>query len=195
MKKFLDFHFYKVNYIAIFILIISILWVKLFNISEIYENTIYENIAVIPLLISIFLCLKIKNHKIFFRVLAMLILLITLREFNYGRVPFCAMPDNPHEFYSWSHYKYGWVAHIIIGIYMIIGILYGLFNKICIDIIDIIKKTAFPFWSFSGAFICVIIQYLSERKLHNTVLEEIAEFIIYCLVFAITYIYYQKLKK
>ena len=195
MKKFFDFSFNKINFLAFFVLIISVLWVKLFNITEIQENTIYENISVVPLLAGIFLCLKAKKHKVFFNFTALILFLVIAREFNYGRVPFCAIEGtNGHDFYPWSHYKYGYLANIFVGIYIGLSILYALINKIWKDIIEIIKKIPVPFWNFLMIFICIFIQEIYEHNFENTVIEEITEFIIYTLTFSLVYIYYKKVK-
>ena len=196
MKKFFDFSFYKMNYLPVVILILTAIWVKTFNISEILENSVYENIAIIPLIAAIILCFKAKNHKVFFRFVALVLLLIIGREFNYGRVPFCAIEGtNAHEFYPWSHYKYGFLAHIFIGAYIAIIALYALVNKIWTDLIEIINKAPIPVWTALGVFICIFFQFFSEHRFENTIVEEAAEFTIYCCVFVFAWIYYQKTGK
>ncbi len=193
MRKYVDFSFDKTNYIAIFVLIISILWVKIFNIVEIQENTIYENIAVLPLLAGIFICIKSKKNKVLFNFVALILFLAIAREFSYGRVPFCAIEgSNGHDFYPWNHYKYGYLANIFVGIYIALSVLYALINKIWVDIVDIFNKVKIPFWSFFLTFICVFVQELSEHSFENTVIEEITEFTIYCLTFTIVWIYAKK---
>ena len=197
MKKIIshiDFSFEKMNYIALFILLISIIWAKAFNIVEIKENTIYENIAIVPLLTGIVFCIKSKKHKVFFNFTALILFLIIAREFSYGRVPFCAIEGtNLHDFYPWSHYKYGFLANIFVGLYIALSFLYAILNKIWLDIVEIIKKVPIPFWNFAFIFLCVLIQEISEHTLENTVIEEIAEFVIYTLTFIIVFIYYKKL--
>jgi len=194
VKKFLDFKFYKINNIAFVVLILSVIWAKVFNIVEIQENTIYENISILPLIAGIVLCIKSKNHKVFFNFIALILFLAIAREFSYGRVPFCAIEgSNGHEFYPWKHYKYGYLANIFVGIYIISGIIYALINKIWLDIIEIFKKVPVPFWSFLTTFVCIFIQEIYEHNFENTVVEEISEFIIYTLTFCIVWIYYKKL--
>jgi len=196
MKKFLDFSFHKMNFLAVLVLVVSVIWVKFFNIVEIQENTIYENISVVPLIAGIIICIKAKKHKVFFNFAALILFLFIAREFSYGRVPFCAIEGtNGHDFYPWSHYKYGYLANIFVGIYIVLSILYALINKIWIDVIDIVKKTTIPFWSFILIFICIFIQEVSEHSFENTVVEEISEFVIYTLAFVIIWIYQQKLKE
>jgi len=195
IKKFLDFGFDKANYITLIALIIGCIYVKAFNVTEVYENTIFENLAIIPLFVSIILCLKMKTHRVFFITLSLFLFLIIAREFNYGRVLFCALPDNPHDFYPWSHYKYGWLAHIIVGAYIILGSLWAVFNKIWVDVYDIIQKVKFPVWTFLFSFILVITQVYCEKIIHNSVIEELAELGVYCFILVLCMIYTKKLKE
>ena len=170
------------------------MWVKVFNIVEIQENTIYENVAVLPLIAGIVLCIKSKNYKVFFNFAALILFLVIAREFSYGRVPFCAIEgSNGHDFYPWKHYKYGFLANIAVGIYIILSCIYALVSRIWVDIAQIAKKVPIPFWNFLSVFICIFVQEIYEHKYENTVVEEIAEFLIYALTFTIVWIYYKKI--
>ncbi len=194
-KKFLDFHFYKVNFIAILVLFFSILYIKCFNIQNIEENSVVENLQLIALGFCFVFCFFAKNYKTFFRFIAIIIFLMFLREINYGRVIFCQVDGNPHLFYPWSHYKYGFLSDFFVGAYIIAGLVYAFVNKIWIDIFEIIKKIKFPFWTFLGSFLSVFVQIYSENCLHSTVIEETSEFVLYCLIFAVIYIYSKKIEK
>ncbi len=194
LKKYLDFGFKKTDLISLFALIACYIFVKLTGIVEIYENSLLENTQLIPLLLGAFICFKSKNHKIFFRFIALILILAFFRELSYGRVIFCAIPDTPHEFYKWSHYKYGWLAHVIIGAYMIGSILWALFNKIWLEVIDVIKKVPIPILTFLISFVAIGVQIYSEKNLHSTIVEETAELIIYCTILSLVLIYFNKLK-
>jgi len=190
----LDFSFKKSDLITLFALIGCYLFVKISGIVEIYENSLLENTQLIPLIAGSIVCFRAKNHKVFFRFVALILILAFFRELSYGRVIFCAVPDAPHEFYKWSHYKYGWLAHVIIGIYIGLSVLWALINKIWVDIIDIIKKVKFPVWTFLIVFVAILIQLYSEKHLENTIIEETAELIIYCSALSLCLIYSKKLK-
>lgn len=188
----LDYNFHNENYISIAVLAISAILIKIFNITEILENSIFENMQLVALFIAFILCFFAKKHKNLFYFIALILFLMFARELNYGRAIFCQMPDNPHEFYKWSHYKYGYLAHIIVGIYIAISILFGLIKKIWIDVIEIFKKIKFPFWTFFGCLICTIAQIIGEEK-HNTCIEETGELILYCLIICFIIIYLKKI--
>ena len=182
MRKFLDFKFYGENYIAIIAFVISIIFIKIFNITEIQENSFLENIQLISLLGGFFACLKTKNYKTFFNFLALVMLLMFAREISYGRV---FVDENVFYFNKK-------LCHILIGIYIGASILYALIKKIWVDIIKIIKNITFPFWTFLASFTCIAIQLLSEKCLHNTCIEETAEFVLYSLILTLILIYRKK---
>lgn len=195
MKKILemlDFRFHKENIFAILALIFSILFIKIFNLDNILENSLLENIQLVALFGGFIVCLFTKKYKVFYTFLAMLLFLMFARELSYGRAIFGRIPGMDGEFYTWSHYKYGYLAHVIVGVYIAIGILYALIKKIWIDIIEMVKNVKFPFWTFLASFGCVIVQMYSEKYLHNTCVEETAEFVLYCLILALVLIYRKK---
>lgn len=190
--KFVDFKYIKNTIIALAIFILSVLLCLAFKIDYIPENSLLENIQLIALVAGFVLCLKAKNHKVLFRFGAMVIFLMFMRELSYGRCIFCQMPDNPHMFYSWSHYKYGWLAHVIVGIYIAGAFLYAIVNKIWIDIKDVFNKARFPFWDLAVMAFLTVMQLLGEKTLDSTVIEESAEFTLYCAVFALVYYFYKR---
>ena len=192
MKKILemlDFRFHKEDIFAVLALIFSILFIKIFNLDNILENSLLENIQLVALVAGFVVCLFTKKYKVFYTFLAMLLFLMFARELSYGRAIFGRIPGMDGEFYTWSHYKYGYLAHIIVGIYIAIGILYALIKKIWIDVIEMIKNVKFPIWTFLASFGCVFVQMYSEKYLHSTCIEETAEFVLYCLILSLILIY------
>jgi hypothetical protein len=138
------------------------------------------------------LCLRAKNNKVLFNFGAMVIFLMIMRELSYGRCIFCQIPDNPHTFYPWSHYKYGWLANVFIGIYIAISCLYAIVGKIWVDIKNVFAQVRFPFWDLVVMAGLTVLQLLGEKVLENSCLEEIAEFTLYCSIFALVYYFYKR---
>ncbi|MCR4880811.1 MAG: hypothetical protein K6A44_02520 [bacterium] len=194
MKKYFDFSFHPLNLLPFAVLAISILWIKLGNVTAIYENSWYENTSILPLIVAIVMCFCAKKHKVLFNVLAMLLILMIAREFSYGRVLFAQIPGT-HSYYSWSHYKYGYLAHIFVGIYIAWMAIYALAKKIWVDIKNILTETTIPIWSFIFSFITVGLQYYSERILHYDIGEEVMEYVLYTFIFVIVFIYIKKIRK
>lgn len=193
MKKILsmiDFRFHRENYLALLALIISIAFIKIFNLDNIYENSFLENIQLIALGAGFILSLRTKKYKVFFTFLALVLFLMFAREISYGRVFFARIPGGgPDELYKWSHYKYGYLAHIFVGIYIALGILWAIIKKVWVDIFEMIKNVKLPIWTFLASFVCVFVQIYSESTLHNTCIEETVEFMLYCFILALILIY------
>ena len=180
--KFLDFKFYKENYLAIIALIISIIFIKIFNLVEIQENSFLENIQLVALFAGFIACIKTKKYKTFFTFLALVMLLMFAREISYGRV---FVDENVVHFNKK-------LCHILVGVYIGASVLYAIIKKIWVDIIEIIKNIAFPFWTFFASILCVVVQIYSEGNLHNSCIEETAEFMLYSLILALILIYRKK---
>ncbi len=193
-KKYLDFCFNKENLIALFALVLSAFLILFFDLREIYENSLLENVQLIILFASFIYCFRAKKYKIFFHIVAMVVFLMFLREISYGRVFLPKPPGGGVDaMYPWSHYKYGFLVDYIVGLYIAVGTLYGIIKKVWIDIFEIVKNIKFPFWSLFSGLICVIIQIVSEGKFHNSCIEETAELVLYCLIFAVIAIYVKKI--
>ena len=124
MIKFLDFKFYKENYLVVVALIVSVVFIKIFNLNEILENSFLENIQLLALFGGFVACLKTKKYKTFFTFLALILLLMFAREISYGRV----FIDETQIAFNKK------LCHIIVGIYITVSILYALVKKIWIDI-------------------------------------------------------------
>lgn len=190
--KYVDFKYAKNLAITVVIFILCILCAWIFNVSEIQENTLLENLQLVGLIAGFVLCLRAKQHKVLFNFGAMVIFLMIMRELSYGRCIFCQLPDNPHDFYPWSHYKYGWLAHVIVGIYIAIAVIYALVNKFWIKMKELFETVRFPFLDLIAMAVLTVLQYVGESVIHNSCLEEIAEFTLYCAICALVYYFYKR---
>lgn len=192
--QFIDFKYFKNSAVTLAIFAVCLLLLWIFNVDYIPENSLLENIQLIALAAGFIVCLKAKNHKVLFRFGAMAIFLMIMRELSYGRCIFAQMPNNPYQFYPWSHYKYGWLAHVIVGIYIAGAFLYAIVNKIWVDIKEVLINARFPFWDLVVMAFFTVCQLLGEKMLESTVLEETAEFSLYCAIFALVYYFYKREK-
>ena len=195
IKKYIDFSFNKINFIPIIVLILNFLVLRILNITVIYENSCLENVQLIVLVLPIIFALRMKTHRAFFVFVSMFLFLMIAREISYGRVIFGAIEGQPDAFYQWSDYKYGFLANYVIAAYIIAMFLYGIVKKIYFDIPLILRKVRLPFWSVFGCAICTIAQIMGESTLHNTVLEETAELVLYSIIATMVIYYCRKLKR
>ncbi len=193
LLNYFDLNFRKVNAIMILLFVLCIVAAKVLHITEIPENSLLENLQLVALFAGFVLCFRFKNNKALFNFAAMIIFLMVMRELSYGRCIFCQLPDDPHNFYPWSHYKYGFLAHVFVGIYIAASALYAIINKVWIDIKEVITKAKFPVWDFAFMGALTVLQIYGESVAHNSCLEEIAEFMLYSVIFGFVYYYYKKI--
>lgn len=126
---------------------------------------------------------------------ALILFLMFLREISYGRCIFCWIDGNPHEFYRWSHYKYGYLAHVVVGLYIASIAIYGIINKLWFVAIKALKTVKFPVVSTLLAIGGVACQLYAEKVNGSTFTEEIAELAIYLVITAVIYYYNGILQK
>jgi len=196
LVKNIDFSFQKINFLTIFALIFTIIFIKIFNIQEIQENSFLENTQCIALILGFFYCIfsKVPMKKLFI-LGGLIFFLLFMREISYGRVIFAQIEGSPNNFYSWSHFKYGFLAHILIGLYIAFCVIFAIYNKLWTNIKTLLKNIKFQIMPFLFCGISTTIQILSEKFLHNTIIEETSELILYFSLFAIFYIFIKKEKE
>ena len=188
MHKFLtvlDFKPYTENIISLVALVFSVIFVKFFNLVEILENSTLENVQLIFLFGAFVFCFFAKKNKTLFNFAATVLFLMFMREISYGRV----FVDETQVVFN-KH-----LAHILVGVYISLSVLYALIKKIWVDVADIFKRIKFPVWTFLGCAASVILQLISEEFWHNSVIEETAELVLYGFIFAFVLIYLKQNKK
>lgn len=154
-----------------------------------WENGILENLQMFVLFIGLYLALRVNSHKKFFNFIAMILVIIILREVNCGRTLFFPVPDMTNTFYSWKEIKYGYLAHPIYGIYIAWVGYYFLKNKLFITLYNIICKIKFPIWNIILMFIGMSLGTYAEHATNNFVFEEISELLFYVALVGIIYLY------
>ena len=116
--------------------------------------------------------------------------ILFIREINCGRTIFFAIPGTENEFYRWSEIKYGWLAHVIYGIYMAFVGIYFLANKLFITLWQKLWDIRLPFWNFVLLLIGIVAGLFAEEA-HMLVFEESAELLFYVALIIFVYLYSQ----
>lgn len=170
-----------------------IILLKLYGINEIPENSLVENIQVIVLAFATVYCLyqrrKNPEYKAINTFFAMVLFLMTMRELSYGRCIFCCVEGSTSEFYPWSYYKYGYLANIVVLLYVAAFSAYGLINEIWKSIWQALKTVKIPLVSAIILIVAIVAALTGERVFDSTFIEENAEFLAYCTIFTILYYY------
>lgn len=154
-----------------------------------WENGVLENIQMLILFIGMYLSLRVDSNKKFFNFVAMVLVIIILREVNCGRTLFFSVPGTENAFYSWKEIKYGYLAHPIYGAYMTWVGIYFLKNKLFLTLWDIVRKIKFPFWNLVLMLSGMVLGTYAEHATHNFVFEEISELLFYAALIGIIYLY------
>lgn len=87
------------------------------------------------------------------------------------------------------------MAHIIIGIYIAGTFVYALLKKVFVKIWEVLQKTQFPFWNVLLLLTAIPVQMLAEKRFHSTLVEEMVELLMYCLIVYMVVLYNKYLKK
>lgn len=189
INKHFDFRFYPMTILAILVALMVIPCIKFLPEQYGYENGLLENIQMITLFVAFILAVTSKFRKKFFYFVALVIILIALREVNYGRTLFFPILGEVNAYYSWKDIKYGWLVNPLIGLYITGSVLYFIWNKVFIDLWQIIKNIKFPVWNVILMLAGMGLGMYAEKVTENFVFEEIAELLFYVSLTGIIWLY------
>lgn len=192
IEKHLCFKMHSVTWICLAVVMLTIPGCMYLPEKYAYENSLLENIQLLILICGVFFALTAKYSKSFFKFAALVLGILFLREINCGRTVFFPVPNQPNCFYSCKDIKYGWLAHPLYGIYMAWTGIYFFWKRLYIDFFKYVKNIKFPVWNCLFLLIGMVIGWLSEHKLDNMMLEEMAEMLFYVALVGIIYLYSQK---
>ena len=190
VQKHLNFGFQNVTWFGILTTLAIIPAVMFLPEKCGFENGVIENIQLGVLFLGMFFALRPKVDKKFFYFITMVLGILFIREVNCGRTIFFAIPGTENEFYRWSEIKYGWLAHVIYGVYMAIVGIYFLVNKLFITLWQKLWSIRLPFWSFVLLLIGIVAGLYAEEA-HLLVFEESAELLFYVALISFVYLYSQ----
>ena len=124
-----------------------------------------------------------NNNRRLFIFAGFVIIFLSLREINYGRTLwFFADENNPDKFPKWKDIPYGWLAHVLVGVYLVILAAVFIVKKLWRDIRDILRSTRLPIWEIALATILAAAAHTAEEVIHDNLLEECLELGFYiCL--------------
>lgn len=189
INKHLDFKVYPVTILAIIVALAVIPCVKYLPEQYGFENGLLENIQMVTLFIAFILSVTSRTRKKFFYFAALVIVLISLREVNYGRTLFFPIPGEVNAFYSWKEIKYGWLVNPFVGLYMAGSVIYFLWNKVFIDLWQIIRNIKFPVWNVILMVAGMVLGIYAEKATENFVFEEITELLFYVSLTGLIWLY------
>lgn len=154
-----------------------------------YENHWLENVQMLLLLLCFMLCLATGKDKPFYRTLALLVVVIALREVNCGRTLFFPVPGEVNRYYSWSQIPYGWVVRwaykiFIAGVALRFILVRGFQTCYCL-----LKEWRLPVWNAGVGVVAVVVTLLAEKQWGEARLEELAELVVYATLASTLFLY------
>lgn len=193
IKNHIDFRFYPVTWIVLFVAL-SIIPMLIYMPQKFgFENELLENIQMVVLFITMYLCLSAKVNVKFFKFAALALTLIIIREVNCGRTLFFPIPGEYHKYYSWKDLPWPWLGKVIHGLYgawiTIVGLIF-LKKKVYIDLWNTLKNVKLPFWNIAFATFAMIMGAVAEKLTNNNfIFEEGFELLFYVSILSLVWLY------
>lgn len=191
MNKWLSFDF-RLHTAALAAIVVAVLCVPLGVYLPVecgYENGVVENVQMAVLAFGVYFCLTARNHRQFFVVVALVLVMLMLREVNCGRTLFFARPGMVNEFYKWKEIPYGWVARALYGGYMAGVMAYFLYKRLYLQIGEVLRQVGVPVWNVILMLIGMALGIYGERVMNNMTVEEFAELGFYVALVGGIHIY------
>ncbi len=164
------------------------------------KNALPEYCQLALVVVGAIFAFSANNNKTFYKFVFWVMVLIFLREINYGRtLPCFADPDNPEKFKKWKDIPYGWLAHPLIGLYIASLIAFFIWKKLYLTTWELLKTARIPVWETAILVLAAVIAQVTERMFHSGCVEEFFELTFYtafiCLLWRFTRGHYKTLPK
>lgn len=185
-KRF-DFSLSPITIAPLLIVLLTYPCMKFLPIQYTYENSLIENFQLFVLFLTFIFSIKAKADKKFFISVALICLILFLREINCGRTIFFPIEGVENAFYSWKEIKYGYLAHPLYGLFIGSSALYFLFTKSFMVLFKYIKYAKLSFYNWLFLFCGIIFGTVGE-EIGNFALEEMMETLFYVSFMALIYL-------
>ncbi len=187
LKERVDFKFYPVLLAPIIILLLTPICIKWLPLHFANENSLIENFQLVVILFTFIFCVKAKTDKPFFYSMALVMIIIFLREINCGRTVFFLIPGGgPNAFYSWKEIPYGWLAHPLYGLFMVCSGLYFIISKSYKTLWNYFLHARLTIYAWVFMFLGMIFGTLGEEW-GAFMLEEMTETLFYVSLMALIF--------
>jgi len=185
--KRLDFGFKPVTIFPLTIALLTVPAMKWLPVQATYENHLLENFQLLILFATFILCLNSKTDKKFFKSLALVCVILFLREINCGRTVFFAVEGQENTFLSWKEIPYGYLAHPLYGLFMAGSFLYFLLSKSYLVLYNYMLNAGISVYNWIFMILGIIFGITGE-KIGSPALEEMTETLFYLSFMALIYL-------
>lgn len=155
-----------------------------------WENSFIENTQIFVLCICFFIAVKSDWNKKFFYWISLIVIILILREVNYGR-SFFPQPNSVNSFYQWKEIipNYWWVPRTLYGLFMVYTLYYFFKNNLLKNVILYIKKAPIDVWNCLFLIFGIVFGTLGENNIKNQMLEETTETLFYVALCVLIWLY------
>lgn len=165
-----------------------------------YENGVLENTQMLLLLVSVVLCFTAKSHQSLLRFVATIVLLLLLREVNCGRVLLWSASGEmfhcgpAQDYLKWKHIPHGPLIRTAVYVVGFGLCLFALCRRTTFrQIAAVARAPRVPLWESLLLLVGVLTGIIAEKELNNSMLEEIAEILVYSAISVLIYLYSRKI--
>ena len=189
MNKYLDWRFRSTGWLTLAVALVCLVCAFVLPDSFGDKNSPVENMQMVIVAIGLYITCTAKDRKVLFVFVSLCLFFILAREVNYGRtLVIFADPENANKYPKWKDMEYGWLAHVCVGLYMVWLLVYFIWRKVWKEIWEVLRTCRIPAWELLLAIIGLIAGVASE-SLHNCLLEELGEVVMYVGGIGMLYLY------
>lgn len=192
----LDWSWNRITWVTLLTAIACLLCYYLLPQSYGDKNSPVETVQMLVLALGLVVTYTAGNSKNLYRFVFLVILLVLAREVNFGRTLFIfADPEHAGKFPKWSDMKYGWLAHVGVALYMVWLLVYFIRQNVWRELCALLRSWRIPAWD-SLLCICGLAVGVGAELMHQNLIEELGELVLYVGGVGILYLYSrQKLNK
>lgn len=189
MNRYLDWRFRGTTWVALVLALACVICSFVLPVSFGDKNSPLENVQMAIVIIGLFLTCTAKEKKSLYVFASLTLFLILAREVNFGRTLFIfADPEKGNVYPKWKDFEYGWVARVIVGLYMLWMLVYFIWRKVWRELWDLLRGYRLPVMdavlAAGGMVIALVFEYM-----HNCLSEELGEIVLYAGGVGIIYLY------
>lgn len=189
LSNYLDWKFRTTTWLTIVVALVCIVCAFVLPYSFGDKNSPVENVQMAVVLVGLIVTCTARERKKLFVFASLVMFLVLAREVNYGRTLFIfADPENANAYPKWKDMEYGWLAHVIVGLYMAWLVVYFIWRKLWKEIRDVLKTVRIPasdvLISVAGLLAGVVFE-----SMHDNLTEELGELVMYVGGVGILYLY------
>ena len=189
LKKHLDCRFRGTTWLTLVVALLCLLFEPMLPEAFGHKNSPVENVQMVVVLIGLYISCTAKDYRNLFVFVSLVLFFVFAREVNYGRTLFIFEdPENANQFPKWKDMEYGWVAHVVVGLYITGILIYFIWRKVWIELQRMLSSVQLPVWDVLLAVSALIAGVAYEAQ-HDNLSEELSELVLYVGGVGILYLY------